>query len=152
MSTIKIDAFHVIGISIQTSNAEGQSGQDIPNLWTKFMSENVAASIPNKVSDEIYCIYTNYEGDHTKPYTTLLGCKVSGLAQIPEGLKGMTFNTANYQSFTAKGNLMEGVVWQKWSEIWSTEMDRTFIADFEVYGAKAQDPTNAEVEIFVGVK
>ncbi len=152
MSTIKLEAFHVIGLAIQTSNAAGQSGTDIPKLWTKFMTENVATKIPNKISNEIYCIYTNYEGDHTKPYTTLLGCKVSSLAQIPEGLKAMTFNKANYQPFTANGDLMQGVVWQKWSEIWSADMDRTFVADFEVYGKKAQDPSNAEVEIYVGVK
>jgi len=152
MSTIKMEAFHIIGLTIQTTNDAGQSGTDIPNLWGKFMAEQVAANIPNKISDEIFCIYTNYEGDHTKPYTTLLGCKVSSLAQIPEGLKGMTFNKASYKPYTAKGDLMQGVVWNKWSEIWSESLDRTFVADFEVYGAKAQNPSDAEVEIFVGVR
>ena len=47
---------------------------------------------------------------------------------------------------------MQGIVYNEWVKIWNSDLDRTFVADFEVYGEKAQDPTNAEVEIFVGVK
>ncbi len=32
------------------------------------------------------------------------------------------------------------------------DMDRAFTADFEVYGEKAQNPSDAEVDIFIAVK
>lgn len=152
MNITKMASFHIIGISVKTSNLNGQSAKDIPALWEKFMSEQLVDKIPNKLSEEFYCIYTNYEGDHTAPYMTLLGCKVDSLEDMPEGFTGMTFSAANYQQFTAKGNLMEGAVWQTWEKIWATDLKRTFIADFEVYGEKAQNPADAEVVILVGVE
>lgn len=46
---------------------------------------------------------------------------------------------------------MEGAVINTWFKIWDTDLNRTYKTDFEVYGEKAQNPNDAEVEIFVGV-
>jgi len=151
MQTVKISAFKVIGLSVRTTNTNGQSAQDIGALWEKFMSEGVTAKIPNKIDDTIFSIYTNYEGDHTMPYDTILGCKVNSLDEIPEGMIGQLFEGGEHVKFVAKGDLAQGAVYQTWGEIWSSNLNRKFTADFEVYGTKAQNPTNAEVDIFVAV-
>lgn len=151
MTTQKIQEFKVIGIAVRTTNENGQSAQDIPALWNKFMSEGVATTIPNKLSDEIYCIYTDYEKDHTKPYTTLIGCKVSTLINLPAEMVGKTFVTGDYVKYLSKGNIMEGMVIGTWQEIWASDLKRKYTADFEIYGARAQNPEQAEVDIFVAV-
>ncbi len=79
MQKVKIEPFKVIGIAVRTTNENGKSAQDIGQLWGKFMSEGISDKIPNKINDTIFSIYTNYESDHTKPYDTILGCKVSFL-------------------------------------------------------------------------
>jgi len=109
MSNQKVQKFNVIGISVRTTNENGQSGQDIPTLWNKFMTERVAENIPNKIDNSMYCIYTEYEKDHTKPYTTILGCKVENLDTIPLGMVGITFEEATYTKHIAKGNILQGV-------------------------------------------
>lgn len=152
MGTQKIQKFNVIGIAVRTTNENEQASIDIPALWGKFMSEGIAAKIPNKIDHAIYCIYTDYEKDHTKPYTTILGCKVENLDIIPDGMVGQTFETAGYEKYTVKGNLSQGLVYNAWLKIWSEELPRIFTADFEVYGEKAQNPENAEVDIFIAVK
>lgn len=152
MNSEKINSFNVIGISIRTTNENGQSGKDIPVLWGKFMSEAILEKIPNKISTDIYCIYTEYEKDHTKPYTTILGCKVSSLETIPDGLIGKTIDVVNYIKRSPKGNIMKGLVFEEWLKIWSSDIPRTYTADFEVYGEKAQNPEDAEVDIFIAVK
>ena len=146
------ETFHIIGIDIRTSNQEGKAGQDIPALWKRFLSQNLMEKIPSKVGSELFCIYTEYEGDHDEPYTCLLGCKVADLDNVPEGMRGMTFTTGNLEKFTAKGNLQQGAVWNKWLEIWEKGLDRTYTFDFEVYGEKAQNPEDAEVDIYISVK
>ncbi len=146
-----IEEFHIIGISVRTTNENGKSTQDIPKLWESFFAENNFAQIPNKIDSSIYCLYTDYEKDHTKPYTTILGCKVENLSQIPENMVGKTVEQATCKKFVAKGNLAEGVVFNKWVKIWNAELPRVFTTDFEVYGEKAQDPNDAEVEIFIAV-
>lgn len=152
METVKKGNFKIIGIKIRTTNENGQSANDIGKLWEKFMSENIGDKIPNKIDASIFSIYTNYEEDHTKPYDTILGCKVSSLDEIPNGMIGQEFEKGNYAKYISKSNLSEGSVYGTWTEIWNQDLDRTYAADFEIYGEKAQDLTNAEVEIFVAIK
>jgi len=152
MDKVTIKEFTVIGISVRTTNENGQSAKDIGALWNKFMSEGISDKIPNKIDSTIYSIYTEYESDHTKSYTTILGCKVENADTIPNGMIAKTFKGGNYAKFVSKGDLTKGVVYEEWSKIWNTDLDRLYSADFEVYGEKAQNPTNAEVEIFVATK
>ncbi|MBI6118103.1 GyrI-like domain-containing protein [Salegentibacter maritimus] len=151
MQTVKIEPFNIIGISIRTTNENGQASKEIAELWGKFMSESVLAKIPNKIDNEIYSLYTDYEGDHTKPYTAILGCKVENLDNIPSGMVGKSFSGGTYTKTTAKGDLMQGLVVNQWSKIFEMELDRTYDADFEIFGEKAQNPSDAEVDFYVGI-
>ncbi|SPZ84683.1 Uncharacterised protein [Sphingobacterium multivorum] len=56
-----IPSFSIIGLAIRTSNQNGQAAKDIPELWARFFKEDVLSRIPNKISNELYCIYTEYE-------------------------------------------------------------------------------------------
>ncbi len=152
MKKQKIQTFNVIGISVKTTNENEQSSKDIPALWQKFMEQGIHEKIPNKLDNSIYCIYTNYEKDHTKPYTTILGCKVATLKDIPQEMLGITFEEAEYFKQTVNGNLMQGIVYNAWTKIWNSDLNRAFTADFELYGEKAQNPEDAEVEIFVAIE
>jgi predicted transcriptional regulator YdeE len=147
----KIEQFSIIGIAVRTTNQNGQATQDIPALWGRFMSENIAEKILNKVDETVYCLYTDYEGDYMKPYTTILGCRVAYLNEIPEGMVSKTIEGGLYSKSTAKGNIMQGIVFGEWTNIWNSDLERAYTSDFEVYGEKAQNPENAEVDIFVGV-
>lgn len=152
MPVQNINPFCIIGIAIQTSNENGQSAIDIPLLWHKFMAEGIAQKIPGKIGNTLYCVYTSYQKDHTTPYTTILGCKVQDISIVPEGMTGIRIEGGAYIIHTAKGNLQQGIVFEEWVKIWNSPINRSYTADFEVYGPKAQDATNAEVDIFIAVK
>lgn len=152
MSQVNLSYMKMIGITVRTSNASGASATDIPTLWNRFMSEEVLLKIPNRINDRIYCIYTDYESDHTKPYTTLLGCQVTELDLIPEGMTGIEIPMGTYEQITVTGNLLEGIVYKAWVDIWQQPLYRTYKADFEVYDGKAADLSAAEVNIFVGIQ
>lgn len=147
-----MEPFKVIGISVRTTNENNQAAKDISVLWENLMNEDTLNRIPNKTDNTIYSIYTDYEKDHTKPYTTILGCKVENLDHIPEGMVGKSFDGGDYIKFTTKGDLAKDLVINEWLKIWEMDMDRAFTADFEVYGEKAQNPSDAEVDIFIAVK
>jgi len=152
METKEIAAFNIIGTSIRTTNEKGQSSTDIAGLWKKFLSENISDQIPHKLEHTIYCVYTDYEKDYTKPYTILLGCKVKSLDIIPDNLVGRSFSGGKYVIFTPKGKMKTDIVFLEWLKIWTTEIDRAYTADFEVYGMKAQDPDNAEIDIHISIR
>ncbi|HLP54613.1 MAG TPA: GyrI-like domain-containing protein [Fluviicola sp.] len=147
-----IQSFHIIGLSVRTTNENGQSATDIGALWQRFMSDEIMAKIPSKTGNEIICVYTGYEKDHTAPYTTILGCKVENLDHIPEGMTGKTIDAGSYVRFTAHGNATEGAVYNEWVNIWDSGLDRAYTADFEVYGPESWDPVNGKVPIFIAVK
>lgn len=152
MKTAFVQPFYVIGMAIRTSNEKGKAEKDIPDLWNRFLSGGTIEKIPNKIGNDIYCVYTDYEKDHTKPYTTLLGCKVNNLQDIPAGLEGKLIGAGDYSVFTATGKISENIVFDEWMKIWDSNVERIYTADFEVYTEKAQDPDNAEVDIFIAMK
>jgi len=152
MQTVKIKPFNVIGISIRTTNENGQASKEIAELWQKFMSENIVSKIPNKIGNDVYSLYTEYESDHTKPYTTILGCKVEHLDNVPNGMVGNSFKGGNYIKTSAKGDLMQGLIINHWAKIFEMDLERIYSADFEIFGEKAQNPSDAEVDFYVSVK
>lgn len=152
MNQVKIEPFKVIGISVRTTNNNNQAAKDIANLWSKFMHDRYLEAIPNKIDNTVYSIYTDYESDHTKPYTTILGCSVENLNDIPNGMIGRSFNGGDYVKLSAKGDLMKGLIMNKWKEIWKMDLNRAFTADYEVFGEKAQNPTDAEIDFLIAVK
>ncbi len=146
-----VEKFYIIGISVPTSNQNGQAAIDIPALWQRFFSEKCLDIIPNKTDNTVYAIYCDYEGDHTLPYTTLIGCRVDSLEQIPAGFTAKTIEANRYSVFTASGKMRDGIVFKAWTHIWQSQVNRNYIADFEVYDEKALDPDNASIDIYVGI-
>lgn len=149
--TNSIPQFYVIGIAVRTTNENAQAATDIPALWNRFFTENIQNQIPNKIDDAVYSIYTDYESDFKKPYTTILGCKVSSLIEIPDGMVAKTITQQNYQQFTAKGKLSDGIVYNQWTQIWESGMNRKYTADFEIYDADSSNPDDAKVNIYIAV-
>jgi predicted transcriptional regulator YdeE len=147
------NGFKIIGLAIRTTNKDNQALQDLGKLWGQFFSENVFDKIPNKQSNEILSIYTDYKSDYTEEYTTIIGVPVTTLDEIPEGLTGREFQAEQFQKFVAKGEMPNAVA-GTWGEIWrrDKELNRKYSYDFEVYGEKSQQGANSEVEIFIAVK
>ncbi len=152
MQKVNIEPFSIIGISVRTTNANGQAAQDIGALWNRFVAENITEQIPHKLGLDVYSIYAEYDGDHTQPYTAILGCQVAHLDEVPDGLVGHSFSGGSYVKTSAKGDLMQGLVVRKWQEIWEMDLERTFSADFEVFGEKARNPNDAEVDFYIAVQ
>ena len=150
---VQVGPFKIIGISTWTTNADGQAVIDLGKLWNKFRGENLLTVIPNRLTNDIYAVYTDYMTDHRGAFTAIIGCKVNSMDSIPPGLMGREFNGGQYWKFTAKGK-MPHVVVRQWQEIWNEEkkLGRRYTTDFEVYGRKSRDPENAEVDIFIAIK
>lgn len=152
MKKIKLDGFNVIGIKIRTTNKDMQVAKDIPAFWQQFMSENIVEKIPNKLDASVYAIYTNYESDYTGAYDMILGCKVSSVEEVPSGMILQEFSADTYAEYISKGKMSDNIVYNTWTEIWNSDIDRSYHADFEIYGEKAQNPEDMEVPIYVSIK
>ncbi len=99
-------ALKIVGIETRTSNENAVAIEDLGKLWAQFFGEKIASKIPNKISDNIYAVYTDYESDYQGKYTTIIGCEVENLDKIPEGLIGREFGAQKSEKFLAKGEIL----------------------------------------------
>ncbi|MEY8019276.1 GyrI-like domain-containing protein [Muriicola sp. SD30] len=145
--------FKIIGISIESTNEGGKSIEEMGQLWGKFYSDGISEKIPNKESDDVYSIFTDYESDYTGKYTAIIGHKVKSLDEIPDGLVGREFKGGKYTKLVAKGEMPNAIV-DLWKKVWKEdkELKRRYTADFEVYGAKSQNGAESEVDVFIATE
>ena len=147
---IEQPAFYLSGISVRTTNQNGQSQKDIGGLWARIMKDNLLEKIEGKVSGDTYCVYTDYETDHTGFYTVLIGYKVNSLGSIPDGFAQIVIPADKYQAYTLAGKFPENVH-AAWREIWNSKVKRKYTADFDLYSAGAKSFDETEVKIYIAV-
>ena len=135
IETVSVSEFYVAGITIRTSNQNGQSQRDIGALWARFMGEGLIQKIPGRLSDDIYSVYTDYESDHDGAYTVVLGCKVDAPPTLPPDFTCITVRPGKYQVNTVEGDMPVSIM-EAWQQIWDTATNRKYTADFEVYDAE----------------
>lgn len=152
MTITTIEGFELAGIALptKTTNENGQAMVDCGGLWGQFIQEGYAEKVQHKVSDEVYAVYHNYEGDHTKPYAFFIGVKIAKGSPIPPGLERLIIPSNKYQIMKAIGK-MPDCIGAAWMDIWKQPIDRMYAPDFEVYGEKAKDMGNAEVDIYLSI-
>ncbi|HSV09758.1 MAG TPA: GyrI-like domain-containing protein [Hanamia sp.] len=150
MERVKKAEFKLIGLRLngKTANNNGQSSIDCGNLWQKFERENFAERIPGKLSDEIYAVYYDYEGDNTKPFSYFIGCNVKTDTHTPAGMDGLVIPAKSFTKVIAKGKMPDCVA-DSWKNIWNSKIARAYQYDFEIYDERSKDWSNAEVDIFV---
>lgn len=148
---VTLDKFTIVGIAVRTTNQEGKSQSDIGKLWESFFQKEVLKAIPNKLSEDIYCIYTDYESDYTGEYTTILGCQVSSIENVPADFIIKEIPECTYYKYISEGELVSAVG-KTWSHIWKSDIDRKYLADFDIYGDEARDPKNARIITFLSVE
>ena len=152
-------AFDFVGIQIRTDNTRCQ--QDMSALWQKFFVENIAEQIPHKIDTDVLAVYSDYEGDYTKPYSYTVGCRVSKVDTLPPFLISKKIPQAHYAVFAAKG-IYPQIMGQVWGDIWKTDLKRTYQADFELYDSRFFESEKCddvcpmgkekEVSVFIGIE
>ena len=143
------DSFFVAGIAVRTTNQNARVRKDIGDLWTKFMSDNIQSRISGKYSDDLYCVYTDYETDHTGWYTAVIGCRVTDAGN--DGMFVALVPSGSYQVYRPEGKFPDCVA-NTWMQIWEDGADRNYLADYDLYKAGAKSFEETETEIHIGVK
>jgi predicted transcriptional regulator YdeE len=150
--------FTVIGIEARTSNAREMTGAGvIAQQWARFVHENMAAQIPNKLDLSILAVYTDYAGDQDCEYTFVIGARVDSETKAPSGMVARRVPAGRYALFTSEKGPVEKIVIETWQRIWSVPKtapggDRAFQTDFEVYDQRAANPRDAQVDVYIGIR
>ncbi len=160
---INLDEIKIVGIKVRTNNktelktADGASGKIFPCVQ-KYFYEQISQKIPNrKKPGTTFCVYTEYESDHTGDYTYYIGEEVNSFDNVPDDLETLLILPQSYVKFTTDPGPMPAVLRNAWETVWSmSDKDfgapRRYYADFEVYDERAQDPSNLVLDLYIGIK
>ena len=149
---VEIASFDVVGVSVVTSNKEGKAAEDINALWERLFKDSVGQSVTNKDSDVIYCVYSDYEGDHEAPYRVTIGYKVTEKpSALDSALHHIAVQQGEYGVMSAAGEQPKALL-ETWEAIWSSDLDRQYKTDFEVYGPRFFEEGLHEVLVHIGLK
>lgn len=134
-------SFTLAGIARRTSNAHPEQ---IGAFWGRFRAEKIAQQLPQRTSDAIYALYSEYDSDHTGEYTMLLGYEVPTDAEVPEGMHKVPIPAAAYAVVDARGPQPETLT-TAWQQVWSSSLPRSYGCDFDIYWGPET------VEIYVSI-
>lgn len=140
------DAFTVIGVGEIVSNMDPQAGPKIQALWRRFFAEGVAGRVSGAIEGSMISLYTDYEGDYTQPYLYVVGVRAPSGAEPPDGLIAREVPAQTMARFEAIGPLPQSVI-DIWQSIWASELDRSYVADYDIYGAEGEP-----VQVFAGIR
>ena len=151
-STIHKPSIMIVGIECRTSNAREAGPQDIPKHWERFFKENTLSQIANKSSEEIIALYCDYEGDHTQPYSLVIGCQVDSIDNIPKGMVSKIIPASSYAIFHAIGEQPQAII-KTWEHIWEhSDLKRTYTGDYELYGDRFFSKSPKEVDVYIAIE
>ena len=136
--TVITERKRIAGISTRASNL---NSEPIVELWGRFFEQG----LPQRLGGGIFSVYYDYELDHAKQYTVLVGCEVPPGASLPAGLTEHCIEPGNYEVFDASGPLPQSIL-NGWLQIWQADLDRVYRTDFEQY---MPDESQA---IYIGVR
>lgn len=142
----------IIGISTRTHRSEGQPYQDILSLWKTWATETLFDKIENRVSNDIYNVFYDYERGQGGHFSVLLGCEVENLHVIPRGMVGQVLPPTLCARYESTGKLPESLdrVWEKIGE--EKSYNRNYIYDFNLYDSIPLDPEIQRVITMVSIK
>lgn len=136
------------GLWVRTGNQEPDMMAKIGGLWQRFFGGDLE-KIPNRVGNTYYGLYTNYGKDDKSEYDAVACCETDGVQDVSGDMKSIVLPAGKYAKFTFHGD-MEKNTGAFWTEVWNTELPRSFTGDFEEY-KPCEDHHNAEICIYVAL-
>ena len=128
----------------KTASIEIVFGQD-------FFTGQLGQRIPERASDVIYAVYSDYVGDHTQPYRLTLGYAVDAAAgSAHSALYTVRVERGDYASLCSRGAQPQNLI-ETWKAVWASDLERAFRTDFELYGPRFFEDGIHEVLVYIGL-
>lgn len=134
----------VVGVSATTGNDDPEMGRIIGGLWNELYQTVVNSKIKNKVNEYAIGLYSDYKDNK---YEVTVGNEVFKLEN--NNFVSKIIPAGKYAKFSITGHMQKAVA-EAWGKIWSMNLDRSYVADFEEY--LSSDFENARIDIYISLK
>lgn len=132
---IETQPFTVLGFAVRTDSPG--SAEAIPQLWQRVQSENLLQSVPGRVGDELYAVYSQLEHAGRSRegwFTFLIGLRVDASTPVPEGMMMVAVPGGSRANFDVPNGDPSRVI-EAWNEAWAYDDSvKSFLCEYEEYG------------------
>jgi predicted transcriptional regulator YdeE len=161
---LSLPSITLVGIDARTNNSFETSPMTskIFPCAQRYGQEQLFDKIEHrKKPGTTFCVYTDYESDHTGDYTFFIGEQINEDAADTytpaEGLKKIVIPSQRYAKFTTQSGQMPLVAITAWQLIWQMTPDtlggkRRFHSDFQIHDERALNPMSTVLDIYVGLE
>lgn len=147
---VNLDEKIVIGVGRETTNANMQAVKDIGEVWEQFFANNIFERIQEKINGKTIGLYTDYQGDFTKPYNFVACCEVKEVKEMKSDLVKKVIPSGKYAKFIITGDVKEAAG-NFWAQLWGMDLNRAYTCDFEEYQNNSEDMSNQEIYIYISL-
>jgi predicted transcriptional regulator YdeE len=149
-SILQRPAFDVVGVPLRTSRERQK--EEIPSHWQRFLVNDRASAIPDRLDDSLLGVYTEYEAPPSSmEYSLTVGCRVSAESAAEEGMVRIRVPESSYAVFALEGPFPEALV-DAWEWVRNSDLPRIWTADFEDYRFRAGLAADPNVVLNVAVR
>ncbi len=156
---IDLPEIKLAGIKVRTNNKKEYDPLTaaISPCIQRYFQQKLAEKIPHRKNPgTTFCAYSDYESDYTGEYTFYIGEEVAFFEDLPEGLETHIIPPQTYVKLTTPAGPMPTVVINAWQEIWQMSPEtlggqRRYDTDFQIHDARAKDPQNTVLDIYIGL-
>lgn len=149
------------GLKTRTNNKNElnwEHGKIFPCVH-QYFNNNTKEKIQHRIKPgTTFCVYTDYESDHTGEYTYFIGEEVASFDNLSPDLEKCVIRPQVYAKFTTEPGSMPDVVKNAWKKVWQLQYQelggkRNYHADFEIYDDRASDPTHQNIilDLYIGI-
>lgn len=146
--TVTLKDKWVEGLEIVTTNSE-KGMQQIGALWQTFFATGMMEKMEHPANAYTIGLYTEYEGDHTKPYHFVVGKEVTCPSDSLEDRIVKKIVGGKYARFIVRVDMQQAVS-DFWNEIWHMNLDRKYSCDFEEYRGMVEG--KQEIHMYISLK
>lgn len=136
------EGFTVVGLSKVVRNDDPAA---IGALWEAFHASDVRKTVGVDAAEEVYCVYHDYEGGFMESYRMTIGYRASS-SGLPEGLHRADVPRQPVVTYEVKGPQPQSLISQ-WQVIWGSGLDRSYLADYDIYDAADPETVNVKVGV-----
>jgi predicted transcriptional regulator YdeE len=159
-TSITLPSITLIGISERTAFQFEMNPMTskIGPCCQRYFGENLIGKVQGRTKPgTTYCVYTDYESNHTGAYTFFIGEEVDENTEVPEGLSKFVIPAQTYTKFTTVPGPMPMAVIEAWQKIWQMTPEqlggnRRFDTDFQIHDERSLNPMSTVLDLFVGVE
>ncbi|MEJ8560931.1 GyrI-like domain-containing protein [Yoonia sp. GPGPB17] len=137
------DGFVVVGLSAKVRNDDPAA---IGALWGAFRADAVRSKLGPDASEDVYCVYHDYDGGFMDPYRMTIGHRMPKSASVPIGLHCAEVPPQKIAIYEATGPQPDTLIAQ-WQAIWDGDLNRSYIADYDIYDKNNPDLVTVAVGI-----